>query len=88
MSNIKDFFSKKSKAISVALAALMMTALSAVTAFADEVTNTFPITSQDLSGVTSNFNSAVEVAVPVAIGIMGVILGIKFVPKLIKSVAH
>lgn len=49
---------------------------------------TFPITSEMLAGVTTNFNSAVAVAVPVGIGVMAVILGIKFVPRLIKLLAR
>lgn len=50
----------------------------------DDVINTFPITSSDLSGVTSAFNSAVQVAVPIGVGIMSVMMGIRFVPKIIK----
>ena len=49
---------------------------------------TFPITSEMLAGVTTNFNSAVSVAAPVGIGIMAVILGLRFVPRLIKMLAR
>ena len=49
---------------------------------------TFPITSEMLASVQTNFNSAVAVAVPVGIGVMAVILGIKFVPRLIKLLAR
>ena len=49
---------------------------------------TFPITSEMLSGVTTNFNSAVEIAAPIGLSIMGVVMGIKFVPKLIKRLAN
>lgn len=48
---------------------------------------TFPITSDMLAGVTSDFTSAVTVAAPVGIGIMALILGIRFVPRLIKMLA-
>lgn len=39
----------------------------------------------DLSAVTTNFNSAIQVAIPVAVGIMAVMLGIKFIPKMIRA---
>lgn len=50
--------------------------------------NTFPITAAMLADVTTNFNSAIAVAAPVGIGVMAVILGVKFVPKLIKSLTR
>ena len=88
MSKIKDCFSqKKSKLLAFVSMACLMMAASAVTAFADEVTPAFPVTSEMLSGVTTMFNSAVTVSAPIGIGIMGVILGINFVPKLIKKLA-
>ena len=83
---VKEFFkSSKSKVFAVILGIVCAMALP-LTAFADEVSgNSFPITSDMLSGVTTNFNSAISVAAPIGIGIMAIILGIKFVPKLIKK---
>lgn len=87
MKKFHEFFaSKKSKILAVVSAACLMMMALPVTAFADETT-TFPITSEMLSSVTTNFNSAVSLAAPIGIGIMAVILGINFVPKLIKKLA-
>lgn len=87
MSKVKEFLkSKKAKVITAVSAASLM--IVPVTAFADETGgSSFPITSDMLSGVTSNFNSAVAVAAPAGISIMCVILGIKFVPRLVKMLA-
>lgn len=54
---------------------------------AEGATTTFPITQDMLSGVTTNFNEAVTVAAPIGVGVMAVILGVKFVPKLIKALS-
>ena len=59
----------------------------AVFALLEGAQSTFPITSEMLSGVTDNFNSAVTVAAPIGIGVMTVILGIRFVPHLVKMLA-
>lgn len=75
--------SKKAKIVAFLLTAAITA--SPVTAFAAE--NDFPITSDMLTGVTSNFNNAISVAAPVGIQIMCVTLGVKFVPKLIKALA-
>lgn len=48
---------------------------------------TFPVTSNMLSDVTTNMNSAISVAVPVGIGVMAVLLGVYLVPKIIKKLA-
>ena len=48
----------------------------------------FPISAADLAGVTDNFNSAISVAAPIGLGIMAVILGVNFVPKMIKKFTH
>lgn len=84
MKNFKDVFNSKKAKVAAALGSAAIMALP-VTAFADETGGSFPITSDMLSGVTSNFNSAVAVAVPVGIGIMSLMLGVKFVPKLLKK---
>lgn len=47
--------------------------------------STFPITADMLGDVTTNFSSAISVAAPIGIGVMAIILGVKFVPKLIKA---
>lgn len=53
-----------------------------------ETATTFPITADMLSAVTTNFNSAITIAAPVGIGVMAVILGVRFVPKLVKALAR
>ena len=82
---IKDFFTvNKKKAVTIMMAALAVVC-GAISASADEVAPAFPITSNDLSAVTTNINSAISVAVPVGLGVMAVLLGVYLVPKLLKK---
>lgn len=83
---VREFLSTSRGKVATAItssAVILATALP-LSASADEVTTSFPITADMLSGVTEGFNSAVAIAVPVGVGIMAIMLGIKFVPKLIK----
>ena len=81
---IKDFFTvNKKKAVTIMMAALAVVC-GAISASAEEVAPAFPITSNDLSAVTTNINSAISVVVPVAIPVMCTLLGIYLVPKLLK----
>ena len=89
MNKIKETVkNKKSKIIAIVSMACMIMAMGCVTAFAEGTGSTFPVTSEMLSSVTDNFNSAIAVAAPVGIGIMAIILGVNFVPKLIKKIGH
>lgn len=92
MNKIKETIqNKKSKIVAVVSMVCMIMAMGCVTAFAEGTGgsgSTFPITSEMLSGVTDSFNSAITVAAPIGIGIMAIILGVNFVPKLIKKIGH
>lgn len=80
---------KKSK-LCVTLAAVIGCVLAMavpLTASAEEVNGAFPVTADMLSGVTTNMNSAIAVAVPIGIGVMAVLLGVYLVPKIIKKLA-
>lgn len=81
---IKDLFTvNKKKAVTIMMAALAVVC-GAISASADEVAPAFPITSNDLSAVSTNINSAISAVVPVGLGVMAVLLGVYLVPKLIK----
>lgn len=87
---VREFLSTSRGKVATAItssAVILATALP-LSASADEVTTpvtSFPITADMLSGVTEGFNSAVAIAVPVGVAIMAVMIGIGFVPKLIKK---
>lgn len=57
----------------------------AVYAMLEGATNAFPVTQEMLSGVGDSINSAIGVVLPVAVPIMGLIIGIKFIPSLVKK---
>lgn len=88
ITKVKEFLSTSRGKVATVItssAVILGTALP-LSASADEVTTTsFPITADMLSGVTQGFNSAVAIAVPVGVSIMAIIIGIGFVPKLIKK---
>ena len=46
---------------------------------------TFPVTAAMLQAVQTNFDSAVSVAVPVGVAIMAVMIGIRYIPRIIKA---
>lgn len=54
----------------------------------DPVVNLLPITSADLAPIRTVFNEAVDLAVPIGIGIMSIRMGIRYVVKLVKSLAR
>lgn len=85
---VREFLSTSRGKFATAItssAVILATALP-LSASADETTavTAFPITADMLSGVTEGFNSAVSIAVPVGVSIMAIMIGIRFVPKLIK----
>lgn len=87
MKQIKEHFSnKKGKMIAVVSMACLMMSMACVTAFADEAT-AFPITTAMIEPVKTNMLAAVDVAAPVGLSIMGVMLGIRLVPKLLKRLS-
>lgn len=87
MSKFKDFLqSKKAKLLAVIMGVVAVMAVP-LTASAAENDSTFPVTTQMLSDVTTNMNSAINVAVPVGIGVMSILLGVYLVPKIIKRLA-
>ena len=51
-----------------------------------EGTPTFPITADMLEPITDYLTSAVTVAAPIGIAILAVMLGVKFVPKIINKI--
>lgn len=86
---VRDFISTSRGKVATAItsSAVILATAFPLYASADEVTTTtsFPITADMLSGVTNGFNSAVAIAVPVGVSIMAIMIGISFVPKLIKK---
>lgn len=53
-----------------------------------ETTVLLPITATDIAPIRTMFDQAVTLAVPVGIGIMSVRMGIRYVVKLVRSLAR
>lgn len=49
---------------------------------------TLPITAADLAPITTMFNQAVTLALDIGIPIMATMIGLRFVPKLVKRWAR
>lgn len=90
LSSIRNSFVRHKRAISIAFISAIMACLSCLSVFAagEETSNVKDQFSTAISGIQSDLMGYILIVVPVALGILGAIFGIKKAIAFFKSMAN